>query len=106
MMFDPKMFTRGQWGADWHLDLVRGNAVAQRAPHKSLSGFHSSDADIQIRKRGISRIMLCSMSANLCVESHLRDAEERGYCVTVINDATAGPDAYKAAVMSYAFIAH
>jgi nicotinamidase-related amidase len=48
------------------------------------------------------------MSANLCVESHLRDEEERGFSVIVVNDATAapGPDAYKAALTNYGFIAH
>ena len=48
------------------------------------------------------------MSANLCVESHLRDAEEKGYEVLVVNDATAaaGEDGYKAALTNYGFIAH
>jgi len=59
----------------------------QCEPHKSLSGFHTADVDIQLGTRGIDHIMLCSVPANLCVESHLRDAEERGYCVTVTNDA-------------------
>ena len=47
------------------------------------------------------------MSANLCVESRLRDGEERGCAVIVVNDATAapGPDAYKAALTNYGFIA-
>ena len=77
-------------------------------PHKNLSGFHTSDIDIQLRKRGIDMIVLCGMSANLCVESHLRDAEEKGYEVLVVNDATAaaGEDAYKAALTNYGFIAH
>ena len=48
------------------------------------------------------------MAANLCVESHLRDAEEKGYKVIVINDATAAPGdaAYEAALVNYGFIAH
>ncbi len=48
------------------------------------------------------------MSANLCVESHLRDAEENGYEFIVINDATAGPGeaAYNAALVNYGLIAH
>ena len=72
-------------------------------PHKNLSGFHTSDIDIQLRKRGIDMIVLCGMSANLCVESHLRDAEEKGYEVLVVNDATAaaGEDAYKAALTNF-----
>jgi len=48
------------------------------------------------------------MSANLCVESHARDAEEKGYKVPVVNDASAaaGDDAYKAAVTNYMSITH
>ena len=108
MMFDRRMFTRGEWGSEFHPDLVPADDVVQCAPHKNLSGFHTSDIDIQLRKRGIDKILLCGMSANLCVESHLRDAEERGYQVTVVNDATAapGPDAYQAALTNYGFIAH
>ena len=108
MMFERKMFARGEWGSQFHPDLVPADDVVQCAPHKNLSGFHTSDIDIQLRKRGIDKILLCGMSANLCVESHLRDAEERGYQVTVVNDATAapGPDAYQAALTNYGFIAH
>lgn len=108
LMFDRKMFERGGWGADWHPDLEPDDDTVLAAPHKNLSGFHTSDVDIQLRKRGIDQILLCGMSANLCVESHLRDGEENGYAVTVVNDATAaaGPDAYKAALVNYGFIAH
>ena len=108
VMFSRKMFSRGAWGAEFHPDLVPADDVVQCGPHKNLSGFHTSDIDIQLRKRGIDTILLCGMSANLCVESHLRDAEERGYEVIVINDATAGPgpDAYQAATTNYGFMAH
>jgi nicotinamidase-related amidase len=78
----------------------------QCEPHKSLSGFHTADVDIQLRKRGISHIMLCSVPANLCVEWHLRDAEERGYCVTVINDAPPPASVLTRTLVHYVFIAH
>jgi len=108
VMFERKMFNRGTWGADWHPELKPDDDIIVAAPHKNLSGFHTSDVDIQLRKRGINTILLAGMSANLCVESHLRDAEEKGYEVIVINDATAaaGEDAYKAALTNYGFIAH
>ncbi|MDA1215570.1 MAG: cysteine hydrolase [Chloroflexi bacterium] len=108
VMFERKMFTRGEWGAEFHSDLLPGDDTVVCAPHKGLSGFHTSDVDIQLRKRGIDTIYLAGMSANLCVESHLRDAEERGYEVVIVNDATAAPgeDAYKAALTNYMFIAH
>ena len=108
VMFERKMFNRGTWGAEWHTELKPDDDTIVVAPHKNLSGFHTSDLDIQLRKRGINTILLAGMSANLCVESHLRDAEEKGYEVIVINDATAaaGEDAYKAALTNYGFIAH
>ena len=108
LMFDRKMFDRGTWGSEWHPDLVPNEEVVIVAPHKNFSGFHTSDLDIQLRKRGIDTIYLAGMSANLCVESHLRDGEEKGYHVVVINDATAaaGDPAYEAALVNYGLIAH
>ena len=48
------------------------------------------------------------MSANLCVESHLRDAIEHCFDVIVVKDATTGPgpEATKAAYTNYGFIAN
>ena len=108
LMFERKMFDRNSSGSDFHPDLTPDDSTIICAPHKNLSGFHTSDVDIQLRKRGIDTIYLCGMAANLCVESHLRDAEERGYKVIVINDATAAPGdaAYDAALVNYGFIAH
>jgi nicotinamidase-related amidase len=47
------------------------------------------------------------MAANLCVESHLRDATENGFDVIAVRDATAGPgpEATQAAHTNYGFIA-
>lgn len=108
LMFERKMFDRNSSGSDFHPELAPDDSTIICAPHKNLSGFHTSDVDIQLRKRGINTIYLCGMSANLCVESHLRDAEERGYKVIVINDATAAPGdaAYEAALVNYGLIAH
>jgi nicotinamidase-related amidase len=46
---------------------------------------------LQLRKRGISKILLGGILANICVESHLRDLLEQGFEVAVVKDATAGP---------------
>lgn len=50
-------------------------------------------------------------SANLCVESHLRELLELGFEVIVVRDATAGPttpegDGYLAALINYRYIAN
>ncbi len=52
------------------------------------------------------------MSANLCVESHLRELLEQGFEVMVVSDATAAAitpdlgDGYAAAMTNFKFIAN
>ena len=45
---------------------------------------------LQTRKRGKAKVLLGGMSANLCVEAHLREFLEQGFEVAVVKDATAG----------------
>ena len=44
---------------------------------------------LQLRKRGIDKVVLAGMSANLCTESHMRELLEQGFEVAVVKDATA-----------------
>jgi nicotinamidase-related amidase len=101
-------------GADW-LDrlkpLIEDGKTVVASPHKVWSP-QSNDLILQLRKRAISKIILCGMLANICVESHLRDLLEDGFEVAVVRDATAGPrhptrgDGYQAALVNFAFLAH
>ncbi|MGH3259840.1 MAG: cysteine hydrolase family protein [Streptosporangiaceae bacterium] len=89
--------------------ILNGSAVIA-SPHK-IWGPQSNDLALQLRKRGVSQIVLAGMAANLCVESHLRHLLEEGFEVAVVRDATAAPrlaigDAYLAAVTNYSFLAH
>jgi nicotinamidase-related amidase len=80
------------------------------SPHK-VYGPETNDLVLQLRKQGISQIILAGMAANLCIESHLRELIEQGFEVVVVRDATAGPrlpegDGYLAAIINYRFLAH
>jgi len=101
-------------GADW-LDRFRpyiedGKTIVV-SPHK-VFGPQTNDLVLQLGKRGIRKIILGGMLANMCVESHLRELLERGFEVAVVKDATAGPrhpvwgDGYEAAMINYQFLAH
>ena len=57
-------------------------------PHK-VYGPETNDLVLQLRKRGIDKIILGGMSANLCTESHMRELIEQGFEVAVVSDATA-----------------
>ena len=101
-------------GADW-LDrfkpYIEDGKTIIVSPHK-VWGPQTNDLTLQLRKRGISKILLGGMLANICVESHLRDLLEQGFEVAVVKDATAGPrhpewgDGYQAAMINYRFLAH
>ena len=80
------------------------------SPHK-VYGPETNDLALQLRKKGVSQIILAGMAANLCVESHLRELREQGFEIVVVRDATAGPrlpdgDGYLAAIINYRFLAH
>lgn len=80
-------------GADWleqYKEYIAEENVIVVNPHK-VYGPQTNDLVLQLRKRGISRVILGGMSANLCVESHMRELLEQGFEVFVVKDATAGP---------------
>jgi nicotinamidase-related amidase len=100
-------------GADWHEPLkphLEDGQTIVVSPHK-VYGPQNNDLVLQLRKRGINKVLLAGMSANLCVEAHLRDLIEQGFDVTVVKDATAAAkhpelgDGYAAALTNFAFIA-
>jgi nicotinamidase-related amidase len=101
-------------GADWlprYKPFIEDGRTVVVSPHKAW-GPQTNDLVFQLRKRGVQKVVLCGMLANLCVESHLRELIEQGFEVAVVKDATAGPrhpeigDGYLAALVNYGFIAN
>jgi nicotinamidase-related amidase len=80
------------------------------SPHK-VYGPEANDLVLQLRKRRIDQVVLAGMSANLCVEAHLRELLEQGFEVAVVRDATAAAmlpegDGYLAAIINFRYIAN
>jgi nicotinamidase-related amidase len=95
-------------GADWlhrFKPYIEDGKTVVVSPHK-VFGPETNDLVLQLRKRGISKVILGGMLANLCVEAHLRELIEQGFEVAVVKDATAGPrhpvwgDGYQAALIN------
>jgi nicotinamidase-related amidase len=57
------------------------------------SGFAKTDLDLQLKQRGIQKIVLVDLIANSCIESTGRFGMELGYHVTLVKDATAASNA-------------
>lgn len=100
-------------GADWldrYKRYINDGETVVTSPHK-VFGPEQNDLALQLRKRGIDRVILAGMSGNLCVESHLRELLEMGFEVAVVTDATAsaklpGLDGNAAAMTNFRFIAN
>ena len=106
VMFERKMFNKGTWGADFHSDLKPDENTIILSPHKGLSNFATGDINTQLRQRNIKTLIIAGMSANLCVESHVRDAAENAFDIITVKDATAGAgeDATHAAHTNFEFL--
>jgi nicotinamidase-related amidase len=80
------------------------------SPHK-IYGPEQNDAGLQLRKLKVDQIILAGMSANLCVEAHMREFIEQGFEVAVVRDATASAkvpegDGYLAALINFRMMAN
>jgi nicotinamidase-related amidase len=123
LMHEINMFNRGgalsldgfeDSGADW-LDVfkqyINDGKTVVASPHK-VYGPENNDLILQLRKRGINKVILGGMSANLCVEAHLRELLEQGFEVAVVKDATAGArhpdlgDGYESAMVNFGYMAN
>ena len=106
VVFEKKMFNKGTWGADFHSELKPDENTFVFSPHKGLSSFVTGDINTQLRQRDIKTLIIAGMSANLCVESHVRDAAEHAFNVITVKDATAGPGeaATQAAHTNFGFL--
>ena len=99
-------------GADFlepYKKYINDGKTIVTSPHK-VYGPETNDLALQLRKRGIDKVILGGMSANLCTESHMRELVEQGFEVAVVKDATAAAivkegDGYEAAVTNFRFIA-
>lgn len=100
-------------GADFmpeYKDLILDGKTIICSPHK-VYGPEANDLVLQLRKARIDQVILAGMSANLCVEAHLRELLEQGFEVAVVRDATAAAklpegDGYLAAIINFRYIAN
>jgi nicotinamidase-related amidase len=100
-------------GADWleiYKPYIQDGKTIVVSPHK-VFGPETNDLILQLRKRGINKVILAGMSANLCTEAHMRELAEQGFEIAVVKDGTAAAivpegNGYEAALVNFRFIAN
>ncbi|MFZ2101268.1 MAG: isochorismatase family protein [Oricola sp.] len=85
----PLMLPRGRLPADFAAlapEIAALPATLHITKHQ-WSAFHGTELDLQLRRRGISTVVLCGFATNFGVESTARDAWQHNYSVLVASDA-------------------
>ena len=66
------------------LGPVEGDIVVGK---RQWGAFYGTDLDLQLRRRGITTVVLGGIASNYGVESTARDGYERGYELVLVEDA-------------------
>ncbi|MFG2881360.1 hydrolase [Streptomyces sp. NPDC048297] len=80
-------------GWDILVDELTGHPGDVVVTKHNWSAFHGTDLEVQLRRRGITQIVLSGIATSIGVESTARDAYAHGYHVTLATDAMSDSDA-------------
>jgi len=76
-------------GWDEIVDELAGHPEDVVVTKRNWGAFHGTDLDVQLRRRGVTQIVLGGIATSMGVESTARAAHEHGYHVTFATDAVA-----------------
>ncbi|WP_269857432.1 hydrolase [Streptomyces sp. RPT161] len=81
----------GRWPEGWDVivDELAGHPEDITVTKRNWGAFHGTDLDLQLRRRGVTQIVLAGIATSIGVESTARAAHEHGYHVTLAIDAMA-----------------
>ncbi|MBT9519755.1 MAG: cysteine hydrolase [Dechloromonas sp.] len=86
---DSNALVRGTWGADISPVISRHEDDIVIEGKSAIDAFSSTNLDFVLRPHGITTVALAGQLTNVCIESTMRSAYDRGYQVFGITDASA-----------------
>ncbi|GAA5000098.1 hydrolase [Streptomyces siamensis] len=83
------------WPEGWDVvvDELSGHPGDIVVTKRNWGAFYGTDLDLQLRRRGVTQIVLTGIATSIGVESTARAAHEHGYHVTLATDAMADMNA-------------
>jgi nicotinamidase-related amidase len=87
----PPQLSSGGLPEGWS-ELADGLAEPSdiRITKRQWGAFYGTELDLQLRRRGVTGVVIGGIATNMGVESTARAAHEHGYAVVLAEDATAG----------------
>ena len=74
-------------GWDALLDDLATDPADVVVTKRTWGAFFGTDLDLQLRRRGVTQVVLCGIATSMGVESTARASHEHGYHVTLATDA-------------------
>lgn len=87
-----RLLVRGEQGHDFVPEL-RPLSCEHVIDKPGYGAFHKTTLGALLGAFGISRLLLCGVTTEVCVHSTLREAVDRGFVCTTVGDATAASQA-------------
>ena len=97
----PRQPPPGGFSEGWS-ELADGLAEPSdlRITKRQWGAFYGTELDLQLRRRGVTSVVIGGIATNMGVESTARAAHEHGYGVVLAEDAIAG---FSAEIHAFAF---
>jgi nicotinamidase-related amidase len=108
LVLSNQLLGMGGRGAEFLPELAPQAGDIVLSPRSGFSSFWSNDIDRRLQACGVRQLYIAGMLAHACVESHARDAVEKGYQPIIVKDAigAASQDLLDAVLKIMALQAH
>ncbi len=83
-----RILVRGEYGHDI-IDELRPRAGEPVVDKPGKGAFYATDLDAILRSRDVAKLIVCGVTTEVCVNTTVREANDRGYDCLVLADCVA-----------------
>jgi biuret amidohydrolase len=83
-----RILVRGEYGHDI-IDELKPKAGEPVVDKPGKGAFYATDLDAMLKSRGIKQLVVCGVTTEVCVNTTVREANDRGYDCLVLEDCVA-----------------
>jgi biuret amidohydrolase len=83
-----RILVRGEWGHDI-VEALRPEPGEPVVDKPGKGAFYATDLESMLRHRAVTQLVVCGVTTEVCVNTTVREANDRGYDCLVLEDCVA-----------------